>query len=295
MEKLNLDISGSIRRLDWIAKNLVSTRLLGNYRSIFKGHGLEFDGYRDYTSNDDSSKIDWKSSKKANKLLIKEFKEERNLNLFFLVDASSTMVCSSTKKLKNEYAAEFVAALAYIMYGQGDRVGIALFNDVIIKSLLPGRENYQFYALMEILSNPLFYGGDYDLANALRYTLNVIDEHSVVLVVSDFIGLREGWEKALQIAAVKFDVIGVMIRDPSDMELPEDTHQVMLGDTISGDQLLVIPDKLRERYREYTRNQVKLIKSTFLRCNCDFLELITNKPFMDELIGFFKRREKRVV
>lgn len=295
MEKLNIDISGSIRRLDVITKYLVNTRILGNYKSIFKGHGLEFDGYRDYTADDDSSKIDWKSSKKANKLIIKEFKEERNLNLFFLVDASSTMVCSSTKKLKNEYAAEFVASLSYIMFDQGDCVGLALFNDEIIKRLKPERTTYQFYAMLQILSNPLYYGGDYDLTNALKFALNFLSEHTVVMIVSDFIGLKEGWEKALQIAAVKFDIIGVMIRDPADMELSGDKHQLMFGDSISGDQLLIIPDKIRERYAEYTKNQVKLIKSAFLRSNCDFIYISTTKSFIDELIGFFKRREKRVL
>jgi uncharacterized protein (DUF58 family) len=295
MEKLNLDISGNIRRLDVITKYLVNTRILGNYRSIFKGHGLEFDGYRDYTSNDDSSKIDWKSSKKANKLLIKEFKEERNLNLFFLVDASSTMVCSSIKKLKNEYAAEFVLSLAYIMFGVGDAVGIAIFNDEIIKRLKCDRTSYQFYAMLQILSNPLYYGGDYDLTKALKFALNFLDEHTVLMVVSDFIGLKEGWERALQIAAVKFDIIGIMIRDPSDLTLPDDKHQVMLGDSISGDQLLIIPNKIRASYEEFTKNQIELIKSAFLRANCDFIQLTTNKSFIDELIGFFKRREKRVL
>lgn len=295
MEKLKLDIAGSIRRLEMITKYLVNTKVLGNYKSIFKGQGLEFDGYRDYTSEDDSKKIDWKSSKKANKLIIKEFKEERTLNLFFLVDASSTMVCSSINKLKNEYAAEFVAAFSYIMFDVGDAVGLALFNDGIIKSLEPVRTTYQFYALLEILSNPLYYGGEYDLANALRFALNFLEERTVVMILSDFIGLKGDWEKALQIAATRFDIIGVMVRDPADMSLPEDEHQVMLGDSISGNQLLVIPDKIRERYADYTKNEERLIKSAFLRTNCDFMSLTTDKSFIHEAIGFFKRRAKRFI
>lgn len=292
MEKLKIDVSEIIKRLDIVTKGLVTTKLIGNYRSVFKGHGLEFEGFEDYTSDKDSTLIDWKSTKKANKLLIKEFKEERNLSLFFLIDVSSTMVCSSIPKLKSEYAAEFVASLSYVMLNAGDSVGFALFSDRLIKRLPPARTSHQFYAILKNLANPLFYGGGYDLAKALKFAISFAEKGSILIIVSDFIGLKKDWQRYLEVAANKFDVIGVMIKDPTDAVLPEDTHRVMLEDPISGRQLVIIPNQIRERYGEYVRIQKALIRRAFLNSSCDFMELFTDKPFIGELIKFFKKREK---
>ncbi len=292
MQKLKLDLSKDIKRLEVITKYLVNTKIIGDYKSVFKGRGLEFKGYRDYTPGDDSSLIDWKSTKKANKLLIKEFEEERDLNIFFLVDASSTMACSSIKKLKSEYAAEFTASLAYAMLNAGDSVGFALFSDKVVKKLPPGRTRHQFYALLKNLANPLFYGGEYDLVRALKFVMGFLDEGCVLIIVSDFIELKGEWRKYLEVARSKFDVIGVMIKDPTDIVLPEDNHQIMLEDPISGKQQLVVPDQIRERYEIYAKEEKALIKRTFLKANCGFMELFTDKPFIGEIMKFFKKREK---
>lgn len=294
MKELKLDLSESIKRLDVFTKYLVTTRVMGNYRSVFKGRGLEFEGYADYKSGDDSRLIDWKSTKKANKLLIKKFREERNLDVFFLIDASSTMVYSSIKKLKNEYAAEFVASLAYVMLNAGDSVGYALFSDGIIKKEPPARKKHQFYALLKSLVNPLLYGGGYNLEGALRFTMEFLEEGSLLIIVSDFIGLKEEWQKYLKTAGGKFDVIGVMINDPTDIVLPEDEHQVMLEDPMGGKQLLIVPNHIRARYGEYVEIQRRLVKDVFLKTNCDFMELSTDMPFIKEIIKFFKKREKRL-
>ena len=122
MAKLNIDVSTKIRNLQFATKNLVTSKFLGNYKSVFRGRGLEFDGYRDYTSGDDASLIDWTATKKANKPLVKEFIEERNLNVFFIIDVSSGMLTGSTEKLKSEYAAEMIATIAYSVLNSGARV-----------------------------------------------------------------------------------------------------------------------------------------------------------------------------
>lgn len=292
MEELKIDVTETIKKLEIATKNMVTTKIMGNYMSVFKGRGLEFEGYRDYMSGDDSSLIDWKSSKKANKLLIKEFKEERDLKIFFLVDSSSTMECSSIKKLKNEYAAEFVASLSYVMLNTGDSVGFALFSDGIIKMMPPKRTSHQFYAILKNLANPLFYGGGYDLGSSLKFIMNFLERGSILFIVSDFIGLKGEWQKYLEVAAGKYDVIGVMVNDPTDIVLPDDNHRVMLENPVSGRQMLIIPDQIKKRYKEYVETEKRLIKSIFLKLNCDFMRLSTDKPFMGELTKFFRKREK---
>jgi len=290
MDKLKIDLSEIVKRLDIITKDMVSTRMVGNYKSVFKGRGLEFEGYKEYTPGDDATLIDWKSSKKANKLLIKELEEERDLTLFFLIDVSSTMACSSIKKLKSEYAAEFVASLSYTTLDAGDSVGIGMFSDQIIKRMPPARSRHQFYAILKTLANPLFYGGDYDLGEALKFTMSFLEKGSILMIVSDFIGLKGEWQRYLEVASGKFDVIGVMVNDPTDIVLPEDSHQVMLEDPIAGGQLLVVPDHIKEKYEEYVEAQRRTIRRIFLKTNCDFIELATNKPFIGEIIKFFNKR-----
>lgn len=290
MHELEIDLSKPFDRLNVLTKYLVNSKIAGNYRSIFRGRGLEFEGYREYNPRDDSKLIDWKATKRAAKTLIKQFKEERNLNIFFLVDVSSTMVCSSTKKLKSEYAAEFVASFAYVMLNAGDSVGFALFNDSIIKEVIPSRRKHQFYALLKNLANPTFYGGGYDLANSLKFTMASLPSYSVLIIVSDFIGLTGEWERYLKVAAEKFDVICVRVMDPVDRVLPADTHQVMLRDPISGKQLLISPNQIRGRYKKYIEDYTKKLKEVFLRSNCDFMDLSTDKSFVEELIKFFEKR-----
>ena len=114
MKRLEINAVPLIKKMEFVLEKLAEARLVSRYRRIFKGKGLEFLDFRAYTEQDDSKRIDWKPSVKANKLLIKEFKEERDLDVYFLVDCSSSMVFGSTKKLKNEYAAEIVAALTHI-------------------------------------------------------------------------------------------------------------------------------------------------------------------------------------
>lgn len=293
MEKLRIDLSEIIKRLDIVTKELVSTRFIGNYKSVFKGRGLEFEGYKDYTSGDDASLIDWKKSKKIHRLLIKQFQEERNLTLFFLVDVSSTMVCGSIEKLKSEYAAEFIASLAYVTLNAGDSVGFAMFSDRVIKRMPPEKNMHHFYDILKSLANPLFYGGGCDLGTALKLAMNFLEKGSILIVVSDFIGLREDWQRYLEVVSGKFDVIGVMIKDPSDEILPEDSHQVMLEDPISEKQLLIIPNQIKAGYERHVIFRREMIRRIFLRSNCDFIELTTNKPFLGEIIKFFEKRARR--
>ena len=121
--EIKLDIPSTLKKLRVVTEELVTGGAITGYKSIFKGRGLEFDGYRSYNDNDDAGYIDWKASKRANKLLVKEFVEERTLKVFFLIDVSHTMVFGSSQKLKNVYAAEIAVSLAQIILNAGDEIG----------------------------------------------------------------------------------------------------------------------------------------------------------------------------
>lgn len=293
MEKLKLDVSKVIKRLEIATKGLVGSKVMGGYKSSFRGKGLEFDSYRYYSPQEDSGNIDWKASLRAGDLLVKQYMEERNLEVFFLVDTSSSMVYGTEDKLKSEYAAEVVAGLSFAILRAGDSVGMVMFNDRIIKRVALSKNLNQFYLVSRELIDPYHYGRGYNLEGALKFLIGYLKRRAVVIIVSDFIGLKGEWEKYLRIAGSKYDLIGMMVRDPVDRDLPSDNHQILLANPYSGEQLLVVPNEIKADYGAYTRIQENAVKDAFARANCDFIKLVTNKAFAGYLTSFFRQRKAK--
>lgn len=293
MAKLKVNLELSLKRLEVLTKDLVNTSFLGSYKSVFKGKGLEFAEYRAHMPDDDANLIDWKASARGNQLLVKEFVEERNLNVFFLIDISNSMTLSSIPKLKCEYAAEFVSCLSYAMLKTGDNIGYALFSNNIIKEMPPTGGLKQFYVFSEILANPTIYGGNKNLKEAIKFLTDFVKERTLVFIISDFIGVQEGWEKELELATIKFDIIGIMIRDPIDRTIPGEMGQLAIIDPNSEDRLLIVPEKIKEEYAKETKRDEKEIENIFKDNNCDFLSLSTDKSFTEPLIDLFTSRAKK--
>ena len=293
MKQVKLDLTGGIKRLRAATTQIVNTRFIGRYKSVFKGRGLEFAGYRPYTPNDDASTIDWKASVKSKKLLVKEFVEERNLNIFFIMDVSSSMVYGTIDKLKMEYAGEIAAAISYSVLQAGDGIGFVMFNDKIVKAKPPETGVIQYQNFIKALVNPNNYGGKYDLNEALKYVLAFLKEDSIVIIISDFIGLKKEWEKYIKIISRKYDLIGVMIRDPRDRTLPDYSGQAVLEDPYSGRQLLVRPEFIEEDYKKYVLKEEQTIRKVFFEADADFVELTTDKTFVEPLTNLFKKRAGR--
>ncbi len=291
---LKLDLSEGIKRLKILTNQIVNTRFVGSYKSVFKGRGLEFEDYRQYTPNDDASTIDWKASVKSKELLVREFVEERNLNVFFLIDVSSSMIYSSTDKLKIEYAGELAAALSFVVLNVGDSVGCALFNDKIVKNMPPAQGLMQYNNLIKTLVSPAYYGGKYDLGEALKFTLAFLKEASIVIVISDFIGLKNNWDRYVKMVAKKFDLIGIMVKDPSDKILPDYNGQVIVEDPFSNKQILVRPEVVGKAYRNYAVRQEQIVQNTFLKAGGDFIELTTTEPFVKPITNLFIKRTKKI-
>lgn len=292
MSRLKIDANAKINNLKIITKRLVNTTFFGDYKSVFKGRGLEFEGFRDYTMEDDAISIDWKASKRANKLLVREFIEERNLDVFFLIDVSSNMLTSSTKKLKSEYSAELISTIAFSVLGAGDKVGFALFSKGLIKESVLSNKKSQFYTLIESLTNSENYSDYFNLPDALNYLSDHIRKNTLVFIVSDFI-TPFGWEDDLKLVSQKFDIIGIMIRDPRDLTLPDSKGLVVLKDPYTQERLVVEPKQLKKFYELEVKNQIDYIQKQFVESNSDFLTLVTDKDFLDPLFQLFNNRKKK--
>jgi len=292
--KVNVDIPGAMRKLQVITNMLVTTRFRQSYVAVFRGKGLEFDSYRDYNLSDDASLIDWKASARAKELLVRKYVEERKLEVFFLVDVSNSMVFGSTEKIKNEYTAELVVALANAVLSAGDKVGYAFFNSDITVKVPPLLGKKQFYNLARELVNPNTYGGGFDLANALKFPLSFLKNSGTIFVVSDFLGMKDdSWIKSLKWLAAKFEVICLMIRDPRDKVLPRDAGQVLVADPYSNRKTLVDARLVREAYRSYVDRQEKELEKIAKESSVQFVPIYTDEPFVKPIVQLFMIRKKR--
>lgn len=293
-EELNVSVKRLIKRLELVIKIMINTQIISKYRSVFKGVGLEFEDFRQYAPGDDAERIDWKASARSNQILIKEFKEERNLDVYFLLDVSSTMVFGSTEQLKMEYASEVVASVGYFISKAGDKIGLLMFNDKVVKTIPTGTGDQQFYTIVRALVNPKFYGGGYDLPYAINFLMNATKRRGLLIIVSDFIGLKEGWDKSIRLASTKFDVVGIMVRDPRDETMVSGVGQIVMGDPFSKREQIVNPSAIKEEYDEYVKKEEKDIEGKFMKSNADFIHLTTDKPFVKPIIEFLIRRRERI-
>jgi uncharacterized protein (DUF58 family) len=292
VEKLRMNVASVVKELEVALKILTEAKIMSRYRHVFKGKGLEFEDFRQYTTDDDASSIDWKASKRANKLLIRRFKEERDMTIFILVDVSSTMLFGSTEKLKYEYAAEVVAALAHFILQSGDKVGLVMFTDDVVKFVEPGKGNTHFYVILKHLLTAKYYGGSYGISNVLNFIMNTTAEKSMLFIISDFIGLEDMWEQSVKLAAGKFDGVAVIVRDPRDSNLPPETGQVVIADPFSEKELLVDSnDRDRMEYERRVKMDEDRIKSLLKVSNWDFIDISTKENFVMPIIKFLKRRE----
>lgn len=293
---LNVEITPIVKKIEALTKRLVQTKVLGEYISVFKGAGLEFDGFKQYTPDVDAEEIDWKASVRAKELLVKKYREIRELQVYFLLDVSESMVFGSTEKLKNEYSVEFLLALAYTILTAGDSVGVIAFSDHVIERVSAGKGTSQFYRMARYLVDPTLYGGGYDLANVSDFSLNFIKKRgSVVIIVSDFYGLKNSnWQKKLKLMSAKFDLVCVLIRDPRDKQLPEDVGQVMVEDPYSGKRLIIDSRLLKARYESFTKRQDKDLLGFFEENNIDYIELTTDKDYLDAMFTFFNMRKRKI-
>lgn len=293
MKKLKIDLKIGFESLDIGARDPIAGTYLGRYKSVFKGRGLEFDSYRQYGPDDDAALIDWKASARSDKLLVKEFTEERNMTVFFLIDASNTMIIGSQPKLKCEYAAELAASLGYHILNSGDNLGYALFNEKIVSFRPPERSLSTHAELIDTLSDAQNYGGNYDLKPVIDFLLELLPEKSLVIIISDFIGLIEGWEEAVKQAASKFSLIGIMIRDPIDRSIPAGLGQLAIADPLGSSTLIIDPNTIKPFYDEEARREEEHIKSVFLDNGSDFTILQTDKDFIGSVIELFESRGEK--
>jgi len=286
------EVIRKIRRIEIRTKRLVNDVFSGEYHSIFKGRGMEFMEVREYQPGDDIRIIDWNVTARYGYPFVKKFKEERELTVIFLVDASSSGQFGTRDRLKGEIAAELCSVLAYSATKNNDKVGMVIFTDKIEKYIPPKKGRYHVLRLIrEVLYfKPESKGTDINLA--LEFLGTVIKRKAIVFLVSDF--LSGDFDKLLRIANRRHDVIAIRISDPRELELP-DVGFLELEDAETGEQILIDTSDpvVRKSFSDSAYRDRSILDRTFRSMDLDNMQILTDKPYIEPLMGFFRLRAKR--
>jgi len=287
------EIVQKIRRIQITTNRLVNESLAGEYHSVFKGRGMEFDEVREYQHGDDVRTIDWNVTSRAGHPFVKRYVEERELTVMLLVDASASGAFGSAAKTKSEIAAEISALLAFSAIKNNDRVGAILFTDRVEKFIPPRRGSTH---VLRVIREVLFYKPERrgtSIQKAFEHLNLVVHKRSVVFLISDL--LDQGFEQALKVANRKHDVVIIQIIDSREKKLPKvgileirdaETEELVLVDTS-------LP-WVRDTYRKnWDRNQARLSK-LFESHLMDHITIESDKPYEVPLVRFFKERAKRI-
>jgi uncharacterized protein (DUF58 family) len=286
------DVLKKIKRIQIKSSRLATNVFAGQYKSVFKGRGLEFYEVRDYLVGDDIRSIDWNITARTGRPHVKKYIEERELTIMLLLDASRSEWFGSAHSLKKEVAAEVSAVLAASANKNNDRVGLIIFTDKIEKFIPPRKGQHH---ILRIIREALYYTpqtGGTDIALSLEYLDRVTTRSCVAFLISDF--YAEGLKKPLTLANKRHDIIAVHITDPRDFELP-DAGVLALNDAESGKRYLVDSSKLsvRKTYKEKADQRTKELNALLGSTGIDAIDISTSSPYVEPIIQFFKRRKMR--
>ena len=289
---LTKELLKQVRQIEIRTKGLVNQVFSGEYHSVFKGRGMEFSEVREYQYGDDIRNIDWNVTARLGHPYIKVFEEERELTVMLMVDLSGSLMFGSVSKTKQRIAAELTAILAFSALKNNDKVGLILFTDKIEKFVPPRKgKKHVLRIIREVLSfEPE--GKATNLKGALEYMNNTIKKKSIAFLLSDF--MDEGYEKILRIVGRKHDLIGIVLDDRREKEIPN-IGLVNLADAETGAERWIDTSSKRVRSQMVLdrKEREKIRNSIFVKSNLDRIEVTTGSNYIQPLVQFFRRREKR--
>lgn len=281
-----------IKAVEIKARILADEALLGTYRSVFRGSGLEFEEVREYEPGDDVRSIDWNVTARMGTPFIKKFREDRELNIFLAVDTSASSWFGSVEQSKQQLGAEVAALLALTAMTNNDKVGLLRFAAGTREWLPSARgRDHLLRVIRALLFAPPRRAGT-DLSTAARFLTNVTKKRGVVFLISDLIDVD--LDSSLRMLGRKHDVIAVLLNDPRELELP-DVGVVALEDAETGRAAYIDTSdrRLRERYAERALQRRIARRRALGRLAIDSLELSTDRPYVPALMAFFNGRTRR--
>lgn len=290
---LSEEIRKKIKKIQIHTKRIMQTTLSGDYLSAFKGSGIEFDQIREYQIGDDIRSIDWNSSAKMNKLMIKQFIEERDRTIILAIDLSASGLYSSQNELRYDLIAQISAVLAYISGENKDKVGALFFTDRIEKWIPPSRGRIHNGKILEAVFSIKPKGKETNIQNALKFLISIKKRNAVVFFLSDWIDDLESNLKFLKIVGCEYDFIGIRLTDKCERSLP-DIGLLSIQDP-ENEKFYNLDTRKKENLDTLLSTQLLKQRKLFDKCKIDLLDLTVGEPFINELINFFHMRIRRQI
>jgi len=282
-----------LRRLEWTVIRRLDGLLQGDYRTLFRGFGLDLADLREYQPYDDVRHIDWNVTARTQVPHVRVYNEDREVTAWFLLDLSPSVDFGSGEVSKRQVLTEFTAVVARLLTRQGNKVGAILYNGVSDFVVPPRAGRRHVLGLLEqVFSRPrLLRAPATDLGAFLGRSLGVIRRRSLIFVVSDFIS-KPGWERGLSMLARRHEGIAVRLLDPLDMALP-DVGLLTFQDAETGEQLFVdTTDKsFRRRFADGAARSEEVQMEAFSKAGMDVLELSTRDDLVDAILRFADMRK----
>ena len=283
-----------LRRLEWTVIRRLDGMLHGDYRTLFRGNGIDLADLREYQYHDDVRHIDWNVTARMQTPYVREYHEDREVTAWFLLDLSPSIDFGSETK-KRSLSTEFITVLARLLTRQGNRVGALFYGDKV-DTVIPARggRRHVLGMLHRLLERPaLEKSAGTDLRAFLRTAYEVMPRRSLVFIVSDFFS-QPGWAEPLSHLARRHEVVAVRLYDPLERELP-DMGMLVMQDSETGEQLFVdTHDKgFRKRFASVAERRERELRSALARAGVDCLELSTDGDLVDAVMRFADLRKRR--
>ena len=284
-----------LRRLEWTVIRRLDGLLQGDYRTLFRGFGLDLADLREYQYNDDVRHIDWNVTARLQTPYVREYNEDREVTAWFLLDLSASVDFGSEQVKKQAVSAEFVTILARLLTRHGNRVGALLYGSDV-DTVIPARggRRHVLHMLHRMLERPAPQrSAGTNLKDLLTAGLQMIPRRSLVFIVSDFIS-APGWGEPLARLAQRHEIVAVRLYDPLEMELP-DLGLLVIQDSETGEQVFVdTHDRgFRKRFIALAERREKELRSAFVKAGVDALELSTGGELADAIMRFADLRKRR--
>jgi len=288
------EILKKVRQIHIRSKHMVSDVFAGEYHSVFKGQGMEFQEVREYVPGDEIRSIDWNVTARMGHPFVKVFTEERELTVMLVVDISRSNVFGSSAQLKKDLAAEIAAVLAFAAIKNNDRVGLILFTDEV-ETYIPPKKGVAH--VLRVIREVLYFDPKNTgtrIIPALDFLNSVTTRRSVTFLISDFISDEE-LKRSLTVTAKKHDLISVRIGDKLERAFPNAGIVEWIDAETGRRQLIDTSDpSTRRAYGELQMRREKQLQDLFRSCGVDCIQANAGEAYDKELIRFFKTRERRL-
>jgi len=284
------EILKRVRRIEIKTRGLSNHIFAGEYHSAFKGRGMSFSEVREYTPGDDVKFIDWNVTARFSHPFVKVFEEERELTVMLLVDVSASSLFGTHQRLKRELITEISAVLSFSAVTNNDKVGVIFFSDKVDKFIPPKKgKSHILRIIRELIALEPSQSSGTHIQVALDYLSNALKKRTIAFLLSDFVS--EPYDKSLQLAARKHDLVGIQVYDRADRELPA-AGLVQVMDAEKGMlQWLDTDDKtVRNQYAKSFDEQKQYCTQAFRKSGASLLSMRTDEDYVKVLQSYFKGR-----